>query len=61
MERGDFATGTYEASIRRNPDRMQVLLSRTGNVWGIPFTLSKAVTLSAGSNTVEIGYKLEDR
>ena len=28
MERGDFATGSYEASIRRNPDRMQVLLSR---------------------------------
>ena len=60
MERGDFATGAYEASIRRNPDRMQVLLSRAGNVWGIPFTLSKAITLSAGSDTVEIGYKLED-
>ena len=60
MERGDFATGSYEASIRRNPDRMQVLLSRKGNVWGIPLTLSKAITLSAGSDTVEIGYRLED-
>ena len=38
----------------------QVCITRTGNVWGIPFTLSKAVTLSAGSNTVEIGYRLED-
>ena len=60
VERGDFATGSYEASIRRNPDRMQVLLSRKGNVWGIPLTLSKAITLSTGSDTVELGYRLED-
>ena len=59
MERGDFAGGAYEACIRRNPDRMQVLLSRQGNVWGIPLKLSKAVTLSAGAETIEIGYKLE--
>jgi alpha-amylase len=59
MERGDFATGAYEASIRRNPGRIQVLLSRTGNVWGIPMTIAKAVTLEAGSRTLEIAYKLE--
>ena len=59
LERGDFAAGTYEASVRRNPDRIQVLLSRTGNAWGIPFTLSKAVTLEAGSGAVEIAYKLD--
>ncbi|MFM8892693.1 MAG: alpha-amylase/4-alpha-glucanotransferase domain-containing protein, partial [Planctomycetia bacterium] len=58
MERGDFSSGVYEASIRRNPDRIQVLLSRAGNAWGIPFTLSKAVTLGAGSRTLEIAYKL---
>ncbi|NDC53440.1 MAG: DUF1926 domain-containing protein [Planctomycetia bacterium] len=58
-ERGDFAAGAYEASIRRNPGRIQVLLSRTGNAWGIPFTLSKAVTLEAGSSDLEIAYKLE--
>jgi len=58
-ERGDFAAGGYEASIRRNPGRIQVLLSRAGNAWGIPFTLSKAVTLEAGSRMLEIAYKLE--
>jgi alpha-amylase len=58
-ERGDFAAGVYEASIRRNPGRIQVLLSRSGNAWGIPFTLAKAVTLEAGSRTLEIAYKLE--
>jgi alpha-amylase len=59
MERGDFAAGGYEASIRRNPGRIQVLLSRTGNAWGIPFSLSKAVTLEADSRSLEIAYKLE--
>ena len=58
-ERGDFAAGVYEASIRRNPDRIQVLLARSGNVWGIPLTLSKAVTCAAGSRVLEIAYKLE--
>jgi len=58
-ERGDFAAGDYEASIRRNPDRIQVLMSRAGNAWGIPFTLSKAVTLEAGGRMLEIAYRLE--
>lgn len=59
MERGDFAGCAYEASIRRNPGRIQVLLARHGNAWGIPFTLAKAVTLDAGSRTLEIAYKLD--
>ena len=59
LERGDFAVGAYEASVRRNPGRIQVLLSRKGNVWGIPFTLSKAITLESGSRSLEIAYKLE--
>jgi hypothetical protein len=58
LERGDFAAGGYEASIRRNPGRIQVLLSRSGNAWGIPFTLAKAVTLEAGSRSLDIAYKL---
>jgi len=58
-ERGDFAAASYEAVIRRNPGRIQVLLSHSGNAWGIPFTLSKAVTLESGSNVLEIAYQLE--
>jgi alpha-amylase len=59
LERGDFSAGGYEASIRRNPGRIQILLSRSGNVWGIPLVLSKAITLEAGSRTLEIAYKLQ--
>lgn len=60
MERGDFASGIYEASIRRNPGRIQVLLSRAGNAWGIPFRMSKAITLDAASGVLELAYRLED-
>ncbi len=59
MERGSFAAASYEAVVRRNPGRIQVTLSHEGNAWGIPFTLSKAVTLEAGSNVIEIAYQLE--
>jgi alpha-amylase len=59
MERGSFAAASYEAVVRRNPDRIQVMLSHDGNAWGIPFTLSKAITLEAGSNVIEIAYQLD--
>ena len=35
-QRGDFVGGTYEARIRRNPDRIQVQLLRDGNACGVP-------------------------
>lgn len=56
---GDFATGIYEARLRRNPERVQVQLVRTGTAFGIPLTITKAVTLSAGSSNLEIAYLLE--
>lgn len=59
MERGDFLTGSYEARLRRNPNRIQVQLVREGNAWGIPLAITKGVTLQAGSNTLEIAYLIE--
>ncbi len=58
-QQGDFAHGDFEARIQRNPDRIRVLLSRDGNVWGHPVRITKAVTLNAGSPTLEIAYQLE--
>lgn len=58
-ERGDFASGTYEARVRRNPQRIQVQLSRQGNVYGHPLKITKGVTLAAGSAALEIAYLLE--
>lgn len=59
VERGDFLAGSYEARLRRNPDRVQVLLIREGSAFGAPVRVTKGVTLGAGSGTLEIAYMLE--
>ncbi len=56
---GDFVESPYTARIRRNPDRIQVQLSRQGHASGIPVKITKGVTLQAGSSTLEIAYLLE--
>ncbi|MBN1590693.1 MAG: DUF1926 domain-containing protein, partial [Pirellulales bacterium] len=53
-QQGDFLTGCYDARVRRNPDRIQVQLSREGNVSGFPIRLTKGLTLEAGSSSLEI-------
>ena len=59
MERGDFADGDYAATIRSNPDRVQVLMTKEGNAWGVPLTIKKGVTLNEGEDTFEITYMIE--
>ncbi|PQO30177.1 alpha-amylase/4-alpha-glucanotransferase domain-containing protein [Blastopirellula marina] len=59
QERGDFVGGVYDAKIRRNPDRIQIQMSREGNAWGVPLKITKGVTLTAGSSTLEIAYLIE--
>ncbi|MBI2825325.1 MAG: DUF1926 domain-containing protein [Planctomycetia bacterium] len=59
QERGDFATGTYEARLLRNPNRIQLRLARQGNAWGQPLKITKGVTLEAGSANLEIAYMIE--
>jgi alpha-amylase len=59
MERGDFAGGRYEARLRKNPDRIQAQLSKQGNAWGIPLRLTKGVTITEHSPTLEIAYLIE--
>ncbi|MGQ9576208.1 MAG: alpha-amylase/4-alpha-glucanotransferase domain-containing protein [Thermoguttaceae bacterium] len=58
-QRGDFVSGPFEARVRRNPDRVQLLLVRQGNAGGLPLRLTKGLSLSAGSSTLEIAYMLE--
>jgi alpha-amylase len=35
-------------------------MRREGNAWGIPITITKAITLAQGSNELEIAYLLEN-
>lgn len=58
-ERGDFADGVYTTKIRRNPDRIQIQLTKQGNAWGVPLKITKGVTLNAGSDELEIAYLIE--
>ncbi|QDS88657.1 Alpha-amylase 1 [Rosistilla ulvae] len=60
IERGDFVDLPYEAKLRRAANRIQVQMRRDGNAWGIPLSITKAVTLAGGSDELEIAYLLED-
>jgi alpha-amylase len=60
---GDFATGVYEAKLRRGEGKVQTLLSRVGVVrtpaGPVPIRITKAVSLERGSATLDIAYLLE--
>ena len=58
-QRGDFLAGHYDARVRRNPDRIQIQLSREGHAGDVPLRITKGLTLDAGSSTLEIVYLLE--
>ncbi|MCG8648785.1 MAG: DUF1926 domain-containing protein, partial [Pirellulales bacterium] len=59
-ERGDFVELPFETKLRRKPDRVQVQMRREGNAWGIPITLTKAITMVSGSERLSITYLLEN-
>jgi len=59
-QQGDFLNSAYEARIRRNPDRIQVQLSRDGLAGGAPVRITKGLTLDAGSSTLQVAYLLEN-
>lgn len=58
-ELGDFVDGPFEAKLRRNPNRMQVQLTRNGYVSGRQVRITKGLTLVAGGQSLEIAYLLE--
>jgi len=60
QELGDFADAAYQTTIRRNPARVQVMFERDGTVAGQSIKITKGVTLNAGSDVLEIAYKLEN-
>ena len=59
-ERGDFVQGVFQTKLRRNPDRIQVHMTREGSAAGHQVKVSKGVTLAAGGTEFEIAYLLEN-
>jgi len=58
-ERGDFVAMPFEAMVRRGHGKVQTQLRRAGNAWGVPITLTKAITMVAGSDSLMINYLFE--
>ncbi len=59
-QHGSFVDGNYESVIRKKPGRIQLLMSCEGTAYGAPIRIQKGITLSAGSNELEIAYRLEN-
>lgn len=59
LERGDFAQLPFQARIRRGSGKIQLQLTREGNVYGLPIRLTKAITLEAGKPELAVAYLIE--
>ncbi|MDR1053303.1 MAG: DUF1926 domain-containing protein [Planctomycetaceae bacterium] len=59
-QHGNFVQEEYDAVIRKKAGRIQVLLSREAYAYGALIRVDKAITLSEGSDVVDIAYKLSN-
>lgn len=57
---GDFVEGVYESTLRRSPQKNQVLMNRAGNLNGHAVKLTKGVTLESDASALSITYLLEN-
>jgi alpha-amylase len=59
-EQGDFITGVYESRIRRKPERVQAWMTRLGRAGAVTIRVSKGISLSRDSSSLEMEYVLEN-
>lgn len=59
-EQGDFIRGPYEAKLRRNEGRVQLQLTRTGQVLDREIKVTKGISLNAEEAMLEIAYLVEN-
>jgi alpha-amylase len=59
LDRGDFATGTFQGSVVRAPGRVRLDLERTGVACGHPIRVKKSYSLEAGQSSIDVHYCLE--
>jgi alpha-amylase len=59
-ELGDFVSGVYESRIRRNPERVQLWMSRMGRAGDVNIRVSKGISISHESSALDIEYALEN-
>jgi alpha-amylase len=54
-----FVQGRYQRKLRRNSQRVELVLTRTGSVAGSQVTVTKTIALAAESSELDIQYELE--
>ncbi|MCA9215235.1 MAG: DUF1926 domain-containing protein [Planctomycetales bacterium] len=59
-ELGDFVTGNYDAVVRRDPNRIQIKMTRDGVACGHSIKITKGITLEKESSELTIAYLLEN-
>lgn len=57
---GDFSDQPYESTLRRSPERNQILMARHGFVDQVPVKITKGITLNSDDSTLSIAYMLEN-
>jgi len=57
---GNFVDGHYTSTLRRSPERNQVLMVCDGMASGVPVKITKGITLNANDSTLSIAYMLEN-
>jgi hypothetical protein len=59
-ERGDFVLAPYDAKLKRTSERIQAQFQRRGRVGDNPITITKGVSLDAGSRTLDLTYIIDE-
>ncbi len=59
LERGDFATGTFQARVQRDSSRVAVIMERAGRADGCPIRVKKTIALASGETMLRITYQLQ--
>ncbi len=59
-EQGDFATGVYQARIRRSRGRVTLIMTRLGSVDGHAIRVSKSISLADDGFCLQIDYQLQN-
>ena len=59
LERGDFATGTFQARVQRDSSRVAVIMERAGRANGCPIRVKKTIALATGETMLRVAYQLE--
>ncbi|MGL6196423.1 MAG: alpha-amylase/4-alpha-glucanotransferase domain-containing protein [Thermoguttaceae bacterium] len=59
-QHGSFVNAVYEPIIRKKPGKIQLFMESEGTAYGAAIRIQKGITLTAGSKTLEIAYRLEN-